>query len=56
MPKTISATAARANFAEIINRVRYIGEEYVVERQGKPVAFIKPIKTIRNKKSKESSI
>jgi prevent-host-death family protein len=44
MPKTISATTVRDNFAEIINRVTYTGEEFIIAKQGKPVARITPIK------------
>lgn len=37
---TISATQVRNEFADIINRVVYNNEEFLVEKQGKPVAKI----------------
>lgn len=53
MQQTVSATQARENFADIINRVMYRGEEFVVEKQGKPAVLItqtcKP-KTVKHKK------
>lgn len=52
MTKTISATAARANFAEVIDRVLYSGDEYIIQKQGKPAAVIAPIKITQTKKQK----
>jgi prevent-host-death family protein len=39
---TISATVLSKNLSDILNRVRYRGEEFVVERGGEPVARILP--------------
>lgn len=50
MQKMIGATQARENFAEIINRVLYLGEEFVIKKQGKPVALLTRVKKI-NKQS-----
>lgn len=38
----ISATEASRNFSEILNRARYGGESFVVERNGEAVAEIRP--------------
>lgn len=40
MKQTITATEARERFADLINRVMYRGEEFIVEKQGKPAALI----------------
>lgn len=40
MRQTITATQARDQFADLLNRVAYRGEEFVVEKQGKPAALI----------------
>ncbi len=40
MSHIINATQVRNKFAEIINRVQYRGEEFIVEKQGRPVAKI----------------
>ena len=41
--KTVSAYTARTNFGELLNEVYYQGEEFVVERKGKPLAKISRI-------------
>ena len=48
MIQTINATQAREKFADIINRVLYREEEFIIEKQGKPVALITKVK--KNKK------
>lgn len=40
MNQTINATQVRNQFTEIINRILYKGEEFIVEKKGKPVAKI----------------
>lgn len=50
MPQIISATEAREKFSELINRVLYRGEEFVVKKQGKPAALITNISTMTKKK------
>ena len=37
---TISAMNLREQIGDILNRVRYAGERFIVERRGKPVAAI----------------
>lgn len=48
MPQLISSTDARESFAEIINRVFYSGEEFIVQKRGKPV--IKIVKVAKSEK------
>lgn len=43
MKNTLSATEARNNFFEILNAVMYKGEEFVVEKDGKPAAKVSPL-------------
>jgi antitoxin (DNA-binding transcriptional repressor) of toxin-antitoxin stability system len=38
----LSATQAVRQFSELLNRVRYRGEEFVIERGGEPVCEIIP--------------
>jgi antitoxin (DNA-binding transcriptional repressor) of toxin-antitoxin stability system len=40
----ISATEAVRSFSELMNRVRYRGESFVVERGGTPICEIRPAK------------
>jgi prevent-host-death family protein len=42
MKSRISATEAARNFSELMNRVRYRGESFVVERGGQPICGILP--------------
>ncbi len=42
METRISATEASRRFSDILNRVRYRNEEFVVERGGEPVCRIVP--------------
>lgn len=42
MKSRISATEAVRSFSELMNRVRYRGESFLVERGGKPVCEILP--------------
>ena len=43
MKGTISVTEAVRNFADFINRVVYRGEQFVLERGGRPVARLSPV-------------
>jgi prevent-host-death family protein len=40
MPTRIAAADARNNFAEILGRVHFGGEAFVIEKQGKPYAVV----------------
>jgi prevent-host-death family protein len=38
--KTVSAAQAKARLSELLARVAYGGDQYVIERRGKPVAAL----------------
>ena len=40
--KTLSATEAARNFADLLSRIEYRGERFVVYRKGRPVAELGP--------------
>jgi prevent-host-death family protein len=44
MKTRISATEAARSFSDILNRVRYRGETFVIERRGEPICEIVPAK------------
>lgn len=50
--KTISATEAKNNFSQLLSLVAFHQEEFVIERQGKPIAILSPqpsrLKTTRS--------
>jgi len=41
--KTINAMEARRAFGRILEEVYYKGEEYIIERAGKPMAAVIPL-------------
>jgi prevent-host-death family protein len=43
MSSRITATAAARGFSELLNRVRYRGEEFIIERGGEPVGRLVPV-------------
>jgi antitoxin (DNA-binding transcriptional repressor) of toxin-antitoxin stability system len=42
MKSRISATEAARSFSELMNRVRYRGESFIVERSGQPICELLP--------------
>lgn len=48
MESKITATEAARHFSDVLNRVRYRGETFVVERAGEPICRIVPAGTHRN--------
>ena len=40
----VTATEAARKFSEILNRVAYKGESFIVERSGRPICEIRPAK------------
>jgi len=53
--KTISATDAVRRFSELLNFVKYKGENYQIFRGGKPVASLRPVATTPEAPSVEKS-
>jgi len=43
MKTRISSTKAARSFSDVLNRVRYRGETFVVERRGEPICEIVPL-------------
>jgi antitoxin (DNA-binding transcriptional repressor) of toxin-antitoxin stability system len=41
--RTISATDAARTFSDLLNRVRYGGEAFVIERGGEPICEMAPV-------------
>ncbi len=44
MFKTISALKARQNLGQVMNEVALKGDDYIIERAGKPLVAVIPIK------------
>ena len=45
--RAISATDASRNFSEILNRVKYRGESFIIERGGERMCEIRPVAPTR---------
>lgn len=45
MTKTVNATEVVRNFSEILNSIKYAGDDYTIMRRGKPVAMIRTAET-----------
>ena len=43
MDKHVTATQAVRKFSEILNTIKFRGAHYIIERGGKPIAFMKPV-------------
>jgi antitoxin (DNA-binding transcriptional repressor) of toxin-antitoxin stability system len=43
MKNHISATSAARNLSDLINKVRYRSEEFIIERGGEPVCRLSPL-------------
>ena len=44
MEKRITATEAVRDFSELLNKIKFKGDHYIIERSGKPVALMEPVK------------
>lgn len=53
MSQIISATDAKNQFSEIVNRVVYNGEEFIVQKQGKPVILITKVSQNTSKRARK---
>jgi prevent-host-death family protein len=47
MKSEISATEAARRFSEVLNRVRYRNETFIVKRGGEPICEIAPVRTTK---------
>jgi antitoxin (DNA-binding transcriptional repressor) of toxin-antitoxin stability system len=43
----VSATEAARNFSELLNRVRYRGERFLIERGGVTIGELRPVAPVR---------
>ena len=50
MEKRITATQAVRDFSELLNRIKFNGDHYIIERSGKPVALMEPVKEPKKEK------
>ena len=48
MEKRISATRAVRDFSEVLNSIKFKGDQYIIERGGKPIASMKSIDEMKD--------
>lgn len=53
MQHRLSATEAVRSFSDLLNRIRYRGEEFVIERGGEAVCRMTPATTLQRVKGRE---
>ena len=51
MEKIVTATEAVRKFSEMLNSVRYAGEQYIILRGGKPIASLSSAEAASRKKT-----
>ena len=51
MEKRITATQAVRDFSEILNKIKFKGEHYIIVRSGKPVAQMEPVREAKKAKT-----
>ena len=56
MKHVLSATEARNNFFEMLNSVMYKGEEFIVEKDGKPAVKVSSAVVARDPKEIEKTL
>jgi prevent-host-death family protein len=56
MPPKLTASTARQNFSDIVNRAAYGGERIVVHRRKKPIAAVIPIEDLEFLEKMEDQI
>lgn len=52
MTTTVSAMKARQQFGEILNRVDLVHDQFIIERNGRPLAAIVPISALADIQTK----
>jgi prevent-host-death family protein len=55
MKRRLSAVEARKKLGEILDGVYYRGDEVVIERAGKPLAVVVPVKTYEDQQRKREA-
>ncbi len=48
MEKKLGVSEARGNFSEIVEKVQYKNDAFIISRHGKPVAAVVPIEVYEN--------
>ena len=52
--KTINAGKARANFGQMLDEVFYKGDQFIIERDGRPMAAVIPLSHMEDLKKQHA--
>lgn len=56
MEKKLSISEARKQISEVVNKVQYGGDQYVIERNGQPAAAVVPIEVYEHWKRERKAM
>jgi prevent-host-death family protein len=56
MIKTLTAIKARQNLGEVLEEVYYNGDQFIIERAGKPMAAVVPLWQVQARKTHQERV
>ena len=56
MIKTLTAIKARQNLGEVLEEVYYNGDQFIIERAGKPMAAVVPLWQVQTRKKHQERV
>jgi prevent-host-death family protein len=56
MIKTLTAIKARQNLGEVLEEVYYNGDQFIIERAGKPMAAVVPLWQVQARKKHQDRV
>ena len=56
MIKTLTAIKARQNLGEVLEEVYYNGDQFIIERAGKPMAAVVPLWQVQARKKHQERV
>jgi prevent-host-death family protein len=56
MEKELGVTEARKEFSDVVEKVQYQGDAYIINRHGKPAAAVVPVQVYENWKQQRKEL
>ena len=56
MERRLGVTEAREKFSDVVDKVQYQGDTYVISRRGKPAAAVVPVEVYENWKQQRRTL
>lgn len=54
MPKTVNALKAQKNLGQLLEEVYYKGDQYIIERAGRPMAAVVPVWQLEDRRKRRA--